>query len=373
MKKRKIMIVVTAVIALAALAGCTDKVKPGTSEVKRQQVSGISIETINPSPMDDLYETTGTIRPKTLSTVSGRLMGTITSVRVKEGDRVSAGQLLLTIDDSDVAHKVTAAAEGYKEAQKGLAAAKENRDLREVSLQRYRKLYDEKALSRQELDQIETQKKVAVLDHERAEAAVKRVGAGLSEAKVYQGFSQVRSPVSGIVTEKKAEPGSMAVPGMPLVTVEDNSSYRLEVHVDEKISGRLRTGMKVSVFIDSLGREITGTISDVVQSVDPASRTFLVKVALQAEGLRSGFYARVGIPVGTKEVLSVPKGAVVEKGQLTGVYTVDAASVIKYRLVRTGRTYGDRVEILAGLNPGDRIIVAGIDKAVDGGIAAAGQ
>ena len=358
-----------AAIALTALSGCREKVAPGVTEVKREQVTGITIQTVNPSAVDEFYETSGTIRAKTVSIVSSRQMGTITSIKVKEGDRVGAGQLLLTLDDSDVAQKVKGATEGYTEAQKGLEAAKENRNLKDITYQRYRKLYDEKALSKQELDQLETQKKVAELDFERAQAALRRVEAGLNEAKVYHGFSNIKSPVSGFVTEKKAEIGSMAVPGMPLITVEDNSSYRIEVNVDEKISGRLKTGMPASVFIDSLNKEVNGTITDVVRSVDPMSRTFLVKIALKAEGLSSGSYARVGIPIGKKDVIVVPKNAVVEKGQLTGVYMVDASNVITYRLVRPGKTYGDRVEILSGLNPNEKIIVAGVERAIDGGMA----
>jgi RND family efflux transporter MFP subunit len=300
--------------------------------------------------------------------VAARLMGTITSIRVKEGDRVGAGQLLLTIDDSDVVQKVKGANEGYNEALKGLAAAKENRDLREITYQRYKKLYDEKAMSKQELDQLETQNRVAALDYERAQASVRRVEAGLNEARVYHAYSNIKSPVNGIVTDKKAEIGSMAVPGTPLLSVEDNSAYRIEINVDEKMSGRFKPGMEASVFIDSLNKEVKATISDVVQSVDPVSRTFIVKITLKAEGLRSGLYARVAIPVGKKDVVVVPKNSVIEKGQLTGVYTVDASNVIKYRLVRPGKIYGDKVEILSGLNPKDRIIISGLEKAIDGGV-----
>lgn len=358
------------VLALFVIAGCREKVAPGVKELKREQVTGITVESVVPSMTDEYYETSGTVKAKTVSMISAKLMGSITSVKVNEGDRVRAGQLLLTIDDSDVAQKLTGANEGYAEARKALEAADENRKLRDITYQRYKKLYDEKAMSRQELDQLETQKKVAELDYERAQAAVRRVEAGLNEAKVYHGYSSVKSPVSGIVTEKKAEVGSMAVPGMPLITVEDDSALRIELNADEKISALLKAGMTARVFIDSLGREVRGSVSEVVRSVDPMSRTALVKIAVRADGLRPGMYARVGIPVGKKEMMLVPKNVVVEKGQLTGVYTVDPANVIKYRLIRLGKTYDNKVEILSGINPNERIIVSGVEKAVDGGIAA---
>ncbi len=371
-----ISILILFMLSAAILTGCTDTVKPGVQAVTREQVSGIGLQTVALAPVEEFYETSGTVRARTVSTVASRTMGTITSVRVGEGDGVRAGQLLLTIDDSDTAMKVRGAAEGYNEAMKALEAARENKTLKEITWQRYKRLYDEKALSRQELDQIETQKKVASLDYDRAQAAVNRVEAGVSEAKIYQGYSRITAPVSGMVTGKKAEIGSMAVPGMPLLTIEDTSAYRIEVNVDEKFSGRIRPGMEAKIGIESLAGDIKGVISDVVQAIDPGSRSFLVKIALKKEGpaekqIRSGLYARVSIPVGRKEVLSVPKGALVEKGQLTGVYTVDGANIIAYRLVRTGKSHDGNIEVLTGLNPGDKVIISGVEKAVDGGIAVA--
>ncbi|MGC2063262.1 MAG: efflux RND transporter periplasmic adaptor subunit [Thermodesulfovibrionales bacterium] len=380
--KKNLLILILIFMGASILSGCGDKVKPGVQAVKREQVTGIGLQTVALAPVDEYYETSGTVRAKTVSLVASRMMGNITSVRVNEGDRVSTGQLLLTVDDSDTAMKVKGAAEGYNEALKALEAARENKALREMTWQRYKQLYDEKALSRQELDQIETQKKVASLDCDRAQAAVNRVEAGVSEAKIYQGYTRVKAPVSGMVTGKKAEIGSMAVPGMPLLTIEDTSAYRIEVNADEKLSGKIHPGIEVKIVIESLAGEIKGVVTDVVQSIDPASRSFLVKISLKKalknesptdKEIHSGLYARVNIPVGRKDVLSVPKGAVVERGQLTGVYTVNAANIITYRLVRTGKSRGDTVEILSGLNPGDKVIVSGVDKAVDGGIAVAQQ
>lgn len=364
-------IIVLTVMIVAA--GCKGKIKPGVTDIKREAVSGIMTETISPSSVDEYYETSGTVRAKTISSVSSRVMGTVTSVRVKEGDRVAAGHLLLTVDDRDVVEKVKGATGALREAEKALAAADENKSLTDITYQRYKKLFDDKALSGQELDQIETQKKVAEIDFERAKAAVERAGAGVNEAKVYHGFTRVVSPVSGVVTEKKIELGSMAVPGIPLFTVEDDSYYRVELSGDETLADKIKKGMKAHVSLESLNRQIDGTVAEIVPSVDPASRSFVVKIALKGEGLRNGLYGKVSIPIGKKEALLVPSRAIVERGQLTGVYTVGSDSVITFRLVRVGRTYGDKVEILAGLGPDEKVIVQGVEKAIDGGIAVAGQ
>ena len=365
---RNSRLLITLLVVLL-LSGCTERTERNAGVGERERVSGVRVETVGLSQVDEYYDTSGTVKARTVSNVASRVMGTVTSVRVKEGDRVTAGQLLMTIDDSDVAQKLRAAQEGYTEAGKALEAAGENRRLLDITYQRYKKLYEEKALSGQEYDQIKTQKRVADIDYERAEAAVSRAEAGLSEMKVYHLFTRVVSPVTGIVTEKKVDPGCMAVPGVPLVTVEDNSSYHVEINVNERLAGKIRPGTEVDVFIHSQNRLFKGTVTEVVPSVDPASRSSLAKISVKAEGLRNGFYGKVSIPIGKKEALLVPKEALVEKGELTGVYVVDDHSVITYRLVRPGRVFGGRVEILTGLNPKERLIVDGAERAVDGGLA----
>lgn len=359
---------IVAVAFVLVLSGCGKKVKPGVSEVKRERISGVKVETIMPTEVNRYYETSGTVIAKSVGVVSSRIMGTVTSLKVKDGEWVRAGQLLLTVDDRDIREKVKAAKEGYEEAKKALEAAKENRDLVDVTYRRYKNLYDEKALTGQELDQIRTKKKIADIDFERAQAGVRRAQAGLSEARVYQGFGRVTAPSAGIVTGKKIDAGSMAVPGKPLMNIEDNSSYRIEIKGNETLSGKITKGMEADVFIGALDRRLRGKVVEVVPSVDPASRSFIVKIALKGEGLRNGFYGRVSIPVGKKEVLLVPAGAVVERGELTGLYTVGKDNVIKYTLVRVGKTYGDSAEVLSGLMPGDKVVVEGVDKAVDGGL-----
>jgi RND family efflux transporter MFP subunit len=267
--------------------------------------------------------------------------------------------------------KLKGAQDAYREARKGVEAADENRKLQEITYRRYKKLYEEKALTGQEFDQLKTQKRVAEIEYERAKAALSRAEAGVNEAKVYHGFTRLTSPVKGIVTEKKIEVGSMAVPGVPLATVEDNSSYRIEIGADEKLAGRIKIGMAALISVDSLNSDVTGRVTDVVPSVDPMSRSFLVKIGLKTEGLRNGLYGRVSIPVGRKEALLVPRESLVERGQLTGVYVVGKDEVITYRLIKTGRSYGGKIEVLAGLSSGERVIVKGVESAVDGGLAAA--
>ena len=342
------------VLMTSFIFGCRDKVAPGTAEVKRTPVSGVTIAQLNLSPVDDYYETSGTVKAKNVGVIASKIMGSVTSVVVQEGQRVDRGQTLLTIDDSDIAQKAKAAASAVE-------SARQQKQLADVTFSRYAKLYEEKALSGQEFDQVETQKKIAESEFERAKAM-------LREAQTYQGYAHVRAPFAGVVTGKKIDAGSMAMPGMQLFTVEDTSTFLVEAAVDEKLSSRIKAGTPVDLVIAALNQTIKGKVSEIVPAIDPMSRTFIVKVTVSGAGLKTGIYAKVMIPMGTRDALTVPVSSIVEKGQLSGVYAVDAKEIIAYRLVRIGKHFGSNLEILSGLNPGDKIIVSGADRAIDGGM-----
>lgn len=349
-------------------AGCKEKIKEGKVEIQRQVIKGVKVSEVTRSKVQDYFETSGTVKAQNVAIISTRMMGEVTALHVKEGDLVRQGQILLTVDDRDVSEKIKAAEAGYRESLKALQAAKQNRSLIDITYQRYKKLHEEKALSDQELDQIETQKRIADIEFERVQEMVNRAKANLSEAMVYQGFTRITSPTKGIVTEKRIEKGSMAVPGAPLLTIEDTSSYRIDVNIDERYSGLIKLGMPVDVMIDSMGLETRAKVSEIVPAIDPMSRTFLVKINLKAPNLRSGLYAKVKIPSGSKETIIVPAKAVIEKGQLTGLYVVDEKGIVSFRPVRIGKSYGDKVEVLSGLNPNERIITEGTEMAIDGGV-----
>jgi RND family efflux transporter MFP subunit len=356
-------------MAVAILCGaCKGKISPGSVEPKRQEVSGVTITTVAFSPVDAFYEASGTVKARNIGVISSRLMGTVKKVVVKEGDTVKAGDTLVFIDDRDVAQKKAAAEAGYKEAEKALEVSRNNRALADVTFQRYSKLFEEKVISRQEFDQMETGKKVADIEYERAQQAVERARAMQEEARVWHGFARIRAPYPGVVTAKKIDEGSMATPGTTLMVVEDTSQFKVEVAVDEKLFRNLSIGTEVDVLLESPRETRRGTVSRMAPAVDPTTRTFNLEVTISGTALKSGLFAKVLIPGGKKEAILVPGKAVVRKGQLTGVYSVDGKGVIAYSLVRTGKPYGEQVEVLSGLRSGDRIIVEGVEKAVDGGM-----
>ena len=245
-------------------------------------------------------------------------------------------------------------------------SAKQNKSLAESTWQRYKNMYDEKALSRQEMDQIETQKKVAEAEYERTVAMAQ-------EAKTYLSFTRVTAPVSGRVTEKRIDAGSMVSPGVPLLVIEGGGGSYIEASIDAGLGDKVKTGMTVEAVVETINEPIAGTIREVFPSVDPLSRTFTIKVGLKDARPRSGLFARIRIPVGKREAILVPNQAIVRKGQLTGVYVVDSQGIVTYRLIRTGNTSAGGTEILSGLTVNDRVITSGIERVTDGGILTGGK
>ena len=340
-----------AVLFALLLIGCQNKKE---EPVERPAISGVEIEPVAISTIDDVYDVTGTVRSSVTSLVASRVMGTVISLPVREGDAVRKGQLLLTIDDRDAVQRLHA-------ANMSVEAARQSQVLAETTWQRYKKLYEEEVVSRQEMDSIDTQKKVADADYHRVKAMA-------DEAATYLSFTKVTAPLAGRITQRHIEAGSMAIPGMPLLVIEGGGGSYIEASIDAGMGPAIKTGMPVETEVDTEPRALTGIVKEVFPSVDPESRTFTVKIGFKDAQPRSGLFARVRIPVGKREAIVIPHEAMVRKGQLTGVYAVDDQGLVTYRLVRAGKLSAGGVEILSGLKPGDRIITAGVENVVDGGM-----
>lgn len=344
-------------------AGCS-KDKPAAAEVKTLSAP-LTVTAVRTTQGEQYYETSGTVKANIVSKLAPKIMGEVTAVYVKSGDYVQAGQVLVDIADADIRQKLSAAEAGYREADKGLQVAERNRSLQNATYARYAKLYQQAAISQQQVDEIRTQYEMAELSYEQAAAARDRATASLAEVQVN---SRLTAPISGIITEKTVEIGNMVQAGTPIVTVEDNHSYVVECYVAADAAVHVTTGL--SVFFDTdNGKTLTGTVKEVVPSVDTASRSSLAKITLDSASLKSGQYGKVRFPLGQQAVLTVPQGSVVTKGQLTGVYVVDADKKVWYRLVRLGRQQDGVAEVVTGLTDGDLVVTDGVENAADGVIA----
>jgi RND family efflux transporter MFP subunit len=373
MNTKKISIwAIAAIVVLLVLFFVFRHHKPEQTTKAGVAVQNVTITTIHKKDVNDFYEAAGTIQSKTISVISSRIMGAVIDVLVKQGDKVIAGQKLLLIDDNDLAQRLKAAQASHNEVMKSLETAKSNRTLAETTYNRYKQLYDEKAISGQEMDQMTNQKQRAVLDFQRAQASVEAAKANLNQAKINLDFSRITSPIDGVVTRKNIDKGSMATPGTPLMTIEDNAGYKVETSVDESMANQMSVSMPVNVAVDSISKTFKGVVSEVVPSIDASSRTFVVKAVITEDpnehSLTNGLYARVLIPQKSRSILAVPTTAIVQKGQLVGVYVVGEENRTSYRMIRTGKTFGGDIEVLSGLNDGEKIVAASVNNVSEGEI-----
>jgi RND family efflux transporter MFP subunit len=203
-------------------------------------------------------------------------------------------------------------------------------------------------------------------------ARIDQAEAELDAAQVTSGYSKLVSPIDGVVVARHADPGMLAAPGTPLLAIEDDRTYELEVAVEESRIGKIVIGEKAGIEIDALqGAAISGRVREIVPSSDPSTRTYTVKIQIMTAGLphdrllRSGLFGKAFFAAGDRQGLVVPESALIHRGQLEGVYIVEN-SVALLRLVRTGKQYEHAIEILAGLAPGARIVVAPTPEISDG-------
>jgi RND family efflux transporter MFP subunit len=248
------------------------------------------------------------------------------------------------------------------EAENGVAAAKANLELARATFKRMSDLFASKSISNQEYDEAAARLKAAEAAYAMAESKrvqltskIVQADQGRSAAEIQRGYAQLRAPFAGVVTAKSVEPGNLATPGAPLLTIERDGAYRLEVPVEESRLALIRSGSKVTVMLDALGRTVDSTIGEVTPSVDAASRAYLVKIDLPLiPQLRSGIFGRARFVVGTRPVLSVPASAVMERGQVQSVYVVENGTA-RLRLITIGRKIADREEVLSGLNDREQV------------------
>lgn len=353
------------IMTLLVVAGCG-----GHEADKHQTVPSVVLGTtaviVKAESIADQVEAVGTVKARNSAVLAARVPGTVTALHVREGSLVGKGQVLVSIESAENAAGSAAAGAGADEARRGVDEALARKTLAEATFERYQKLFNEQAVTRQEFETKLMERDVAAQGVARAEARLNQARQSAKAAAVVAGYSRVTSPLAGVVTAKSIDVGVTVFPGTPLMTVEEEGSYRLEVAVPESLLGKVKTGTHVSVMIDGIRSEMAGTVAEVVPSADPLSRTFTVKVDVVGKGLKSGVYGRALFAVGERQGILLPTGAVMERGALQSVWVVGKDNSARMRLVKKGKSVGDRVEILSGLSEGERVVVTGMDKVVDG-------
>ena len=351
--------------SLVLLAACREEPKPAAAAPQAPVAVRVAAVALEERP--EVYEATGTVRARTAATLSSKVMGYVQEVHVRVGDRVREGQPLVTLDARDLETGVrradAARAEiesAIPEAESGMAAAKAQLELAQATYKRIDELARKKSVSNQELDEASARLKAAQAANDMArakraqlDAKMAQVGEERQAAAIMRGYAQINAPFAGVVTARSVEPGNLAAPGAPLLTLEREGAYRLEAAVEESKLSAVRAGQSVDVALEALDRTIPARVSEVVPAVDASSRAYTVKIDLPALAqVRSGMFGRALFPLGKRQVLAVPAGAVVERGQLQAVYVVEEGAA-HTRLV----TLGAKGEVLSGLAAGEKVVV----------------
>lgn len=295
----------------------------------------VKVETAKWNPRMAVEDVVGTVRSKQRAVVEAKVSGRVLEYTATPGAMVKAGDLLAQLDVREIQAKVD-------QARAMLDQAKRDFD-------RQKQLIASNATTRQEFD--------------AAEARVK-IGAGaVNEAETMMSYAQVTAPFDGVVTRKLADVGDLAMPGKPLLEIEAPTSLRFEADLPEAILDRVKLGAKMPV---RLAKVVEGTVSEISPVADPVSRTFNVKLDLPpTEGLRTGQFGRVSVPVAEVRLLLVPQSAVLKRGQMELVFVAtDGKAAL--RLVKTGKVLDDRVEVLSGIEEDEQVIVSGVARLTDG-------
>jgi membrane fusion protein, multidrug efflux system len=357
----------TALIAalLFATVGCGGKGKEGVARQAPPVIKEVALLAVQEEAIPDYLTAVGTVRARNSAVIAARLPGTVTAVFAREGERVARGKALLAIEAAESAAGAAGAQAGVEEALRGVEEARARQGLGEATFERYRKLFQEQAVTRQEYEGRQMERDVAAQGLARSEARLAQAREGAKAAQVVAGRARVTSPLAGVVTAKAVDTGVTVFPGMPLFTVEEEGHYRLEAAVPEAFMGKVRPGDAVRVAIDGAG-EFSGRVAETAPAADQASRTFTVKVEIGGKGVRSGIFGRAFFPAGARRGVLLPKSAVTERGALTSVWVVGKDNIARLRLVKAGQAVNGRIEILTGLSAGERVVVGGAERVVDG-------
>lgn len=339
------------------LASCSNE--SDNKEKEKPEPVVVTVATANKTTTHSI-QASGKVESTETAVISTRLMGFITKINVRPGDRVKKGQLLATISNGDILAKRAQAQAMVTEAEAALHDAKKD-------YERYEELHQQQSASDKEFENI-------TLHYNSVKAKTEAARQMQKEAEAMLAYSNLTAPFSGVVTQRNADEGSMANPGMPILVLEHVGSYQVNTFVSEQDISRIKTGAAAEVTIKSTGHSINGTVSEVSPSARMNGGQYLVKVRINQDDtqqLFAGMYAHVSISPSDadsreEERWLIPDKALLKRDQLNGLYTVRDGNTALLRWVTIGKTIGDQVEILSGLNGDEEFILTAEGKLYNG-------
>lgn len=342
MRSNRLAVTIAAAVWLAACS------KPAPQE---EPIRAVKVMTVGVQATQSTLEYAGEVKARVESRLGFRVGGKLIDRPVEAGQRVKVGQLLAQLDPQDL--KLAAEA-----ARAQSAAARTNRDLAAADFNRYKELRDQNFISGAELERRDAVLKAAQAQLDQAQAQLSTQGNQAS-------YAALRADVSGVVTAVLAERGQVVSAGTPVVQIAQDGPRDVVFAVPEDKVTAITLGTEVQVRVWSVQGNLTGVVREVAASADPVTRTFTVKVALQAkEDLPLGSTVSV-FPKGVQHVdvpvIKLPTSALRQEGQATAVWVLDTASMtVKSQLVQIATADGNDVVVAGGLQPGMQVVVAGV-------------
>ncbi|WP_264563736.1 efflux RND transporter periplasmic adaptor subunit [Flavobacterium sp. N3904] len=313
----------------------------------------------------------GKIEAENSANLSTRMMGYVTKLHVQVGQKVGAGQLLVSINNTDLQAKKAQVDASILQATAGYNNAKKDYD-------RFVNLFKQQSASQKELDDMTAR-------YEMAKAGLEGAKQMRNEVIAQFSYSNITAPFAGVVTNTFLKEGDMANPGMPLVSIEGASRLQVTAMVSENDITAIKKGMPVKVLVKSSNAILNGKVSEVSLSAKNTGGQYLVKINLDKtdSSVLSGMFVNVQFPVAntihpsdseqakqtnTSEKVLVPESALVQQGQLTGIYTIGTGNIAILRWLRIGKNFGNQVEVLSGLSANEQYIVSADGKLYNGAL-----
>ncbi|WP_338733523.1 efflux RND transporter periplasmic adaptor subunit [Mangrovimonas cancribranchiae] len=317
--------------------------------VKVAQVSG---DNDNP-----FLAVSGKIQAENSANLSTRMMGYVNNVLVNVGDKVSKGQLLVAINNADLQAQKAQVNANITKATAAFNNAKKD-------YERFKSLFAQNSASQKEMDDM-------TANYEMAKAGLEAAKQMKNEINAQFAYTNITAPFNGVITSKNVKKGDMANPGQPLISIEAPGDFEVIAMVPETEIADIKKDTKVDVNVKSISQTISGKVTEVSTSAAQTGGQYLVKIALDKTDAKilSGMFTTVQFPVERKAETSmvlIPKDAIVNNGQLSGVYTVSQSNTAILRWLRLGRTFGNEVEVLSGLNANESYIVSAEGKLYNG-------
>lgn len=349
-QQQKCYFLATLILSAGWLTGCGQSAPDVPAPAVQQWT--LPVATVESgAPLE--YTSVGSIISDHRVEVASRLSGYIRELLVQEGDRVTQGQVLARLDAADVEGAIRQARAGVRSAEAALRDAA-------ADLQNAERLRSKGSVSDNEWRKTH-------LRHAAATEALNQANASLTTATAQQHYTEIRSPIAGVVVARLRRAGDLAVPGAPLLTLESGEQLIFETFVPESQFSLIRLDTPVTLQIDGLTTALPGTVSRVVSSADPVTRTYPVKIALpDAAAVMPGMFGRARFVLGTRDVPLLPVAALIERGGLSGAFVLDAQNSAHFRWLRLGREWPGQVEVTAGLSAGERVVMARVTRLREG-------